>query len=272
MTNSALAFNPDSFRLRSGDCFPVNFTQNGVEHRLYWERPKGDKFAALDEFVDQGHPSHGDGDLEHRKTNLRLILLGVAARDQALPYEAIRIVETKLKHLMPSANHRWRLLELFRAVARMCNALDLDLPDCIVDPVKAWGNVMLWGLRPQSANFSKRDLVAITRAECASLKVGMNPYSPDSEPELFHLLESAYSLTRWTSDVENEESRLPNHLKKERGQLRRDIKNRLDEYRQGLSALASHINDSPELVTINPLTAESAQITGERGRRIRARY
>jgi hypothetical protein len=271
-SNSALTFKPDALSLRIDACFPVNFTFWGSEWRLYWERPKGDMFAALDEFIDQGHPSHGDGDLEHRKTNLRLVLLGVAARNQALPHEAIRIVETKLKHVMPSANHKWRLLELFRAVARMCNVLGLELPECIRNPVQAWGSVMVWGLRPQSASYSKQELVKISRTECDSLKARVNPYSPSLEPELFYLLELAYGLTRWTPDIEAEESRLPNHLKKERGQLRRDVKNRLDEYRQSISTLATYWDRDSELVTVHPITKDSAQVTVARGRRIRARY
>jgi hypothetical protein len=272
--SSALAFNPSAYALRTDDCFPMNFTQHGQEYRVYWQRPKGDVFAALDGHITATFPTAGNSDLALRSTNLRLILLGVAARDQALPPEAIKLVESKLSHLMPQSNFRWRLLQLFRAVCRMAHAMDADIPEIIADGVRAWGNVMCWSLRPDitGAPDSKLGLVEMLRAECKTLKSGGNPFPKDSQPELFHLIEWAHKLSLWSDEWAQQESRLPNHVKRDRGQLRRDIKNSLIEYRQAVSTLATYFDRNPGLFMATPVTNETAAITANKGKRIHARY
>jgi hypothetical protein len=271
---SEIVFNPEAFAvMRTDPYFPISFVVDGKESRVWLDRPKGDIYAALDEYIDRAYPS--DNDFEYMKRSLRVRLICVAALDRAMPSEAIRIVEVELAHFMPSANLRWRLLELFRSVGRMADALQIDLPDVIRNDVQAWAKTALYCFDVgEEGPYSKREMTELIRPEVKALKQGQNPYSETLIPELFHLIEWAHRLTKWDAEREAQGSnKLPNYQKRRLGQLRRDIKNNLAAYRQALSTLATHLDRSPGLAMVRPGPVPgTARIVGDNNKHIRAIY
>jgi hypothetical protein len=213
-------------------------------------RPKGDVYAllaaAIDGIVDQLDPVY----------SLRLamlsafsnVILCVAARDRVMSPEDIRCVEVVHKEHMPIADASWRLLELYRSVARFADAGGVILPPILQDEKKAWCQSFLRNIYfSLDMSSSKASHIKTQRKYAKALKNRENPFTED-EPEDRALIDWAHKLTVWDNSMQDDLAQLPNHQRKQWYSLRRDIRDNLYKYRSSLTTLATYLKECENLV------------------------
>jgi hypothetical protein len=244
-------FNPDELALAVGQ-INLSFTVNSRRLSIQLNRPEGDMYAVLVACVAKVCAESErliKTDALLRQYNFQLILLGVAARERAMPPEAVQLVELKLARWMPIIDNCWRLLELFRAVARFADSSRIELPEILRDDRQAWGASILREVDAiECDSSSKNAYVKLLRASVKALKSNQNPFNATDEPELCALIDCAFQLKYWDCDIGDAEAKLPNHKRATAGQLRRDISQKLNAYRVSLTTLASYIDKAPSVL------------------------
>lgn len=247
MQSRDIEFNPDGLALAPGSRLDVT----DGDWRIWLDRPQGDMYAVLHQRIEHicrenHHLLKEESQLRQR--NFSFVAIGVAALDEAMPPEAIYIVQHRLKSFMPMAAMSWRLLELFRAVARMGRVSNLGLPEILCDPRRAWGKSILRSIPGRDAPTSKNQYVDSLRAENRTLKARCNPFDAVADPELHCLVAQAFQLTHWDESIGLAESKLPNHDRQSVARLRKDIKERLAAYRSSLTTLATYLDTESGVV------------------------
>jgi hypothetical protein len=217
---------------------------------VFLERPKGDVYvllaAATDEIVNQWDPVY----------SIRLamlsavsnVILCIAARDRVMSPEDIRCVEVAHKEHMPIADASWRLLELYRSVARFADADGVELPPILRDEKKAWCQSFLRNIYScLDMSSSKASHIETQRKYAKALKNKANPFTED-EPEDRALIDWAHKLTAWDNSIQDDLAQLPSHQRKQWYSLRQDIRDNLNKYRSSLTTLATYLKESENLV------------------------
>ncbi len=266
----SIEFNPDELALVPGNRIDVTFSTDR-DWRIWFDRPQGDMYAVLERHVERICKEDCqllEVERQLRYRNFQWILIGVAALDECMPSEAIYIVRHRLKSFMPIAAMCWRSLELFRAVARMGRTSSLGLPEKLSDPRRAWGNSVLRSISGLDGPSSKNQYIDSLRAENRALKARQNPFDAVADPELHCLIEHAFRLTYWDESVGLAEARRPNHERRDVARLRKNINERLADYRSSLATLATYLDGPSQLVMSRRNAAGQFVLAGDRNQSI----
>jgi hypothetical protein len=243
-------FNPHSWTLldSSNTHIQVNMPTQQIRFRLL--RPDGDLFALLGREMDSQISSSNltPSEKNVRRGNWQFILMGVAAREQLMPPEAITLMVQKLEQQgrMPFVHMVWRYLQLCRSVSLLVNetATEFELPENLKDFRTMWGETILRAIVSDSIFSSKTDYRTDLKASAKALKEERNPFPKEESPEHYLVIEAALMLVHWDDEIQATISRLPHKTRKTYYSLRRDVKHHLREYRLAIGALATHIQNS----------------------------
>lgn len=190
-------------------------------------------------------------------SNLIGLMLLVAAKEGALQDISRRQVEAfSGEHYQYAADMFWSQLQLFQAVAGYAAHKQIDTLEVLRDADGAWAQQWLKGVEsllsePWKTNKTDyREKLrcitdALTTAEsmfgrCGEVrsKNNLNPFCPNSEPEMHQLINFAWMIACWTPQAK----RQPNYTKKQQKQ----VKVALQNYRKSLTNLTTYIDKGGE--------------------------
>lgn len=224
-------FNPNSLMLQTDD---ISITVSGVERKINLIRPSADFLWLLGKSIDHRLTFSTRPETAKRlaKMNYSIFLLIIAARERMLSDEDARWIEETFEAYKTTADMLLAKFQLFKAVATLAAALQVEIPEILRDERKAWGQSVLRVLEDEineSEENSASEYSTRLRNAAKSLLIWpINAALFDDDPELKLLITYARRLSCY------EESE-PNHLKS----LRKQVRQTLDRYRRSLLAEAN---------------------------------
>ena len=255
-------FNPDALRLQAGDQIIQLGIHKKQKYNIYLARPQGDFLSHLLDEVERIPETQPH--ITHDKKEIANIVLGIAALEQVISPEAIRVVEQELKYLMPRIDFFWRSLELFRATTRYANAHSIELPRSMQDARQAWGRSVLRsvGGKKHPSKKSYRDVLS---GSAKDLKQKQNPFGDDC-PEDREFVEYALRFQHWDKAIRDTEASLPNYDRRRLGALRKDVRDALSNYERSMSAYSSYLKTAQNLLSVQFDPQGRCHVVGEKGK------
>jgi hypothetical protein len=239
-----LNYNPDALTFQPGEILQ---DVNGVvgNFTISFIRPDGDYLAALNQHLQNEKvcnvPGRHPAVSKDRRVTHQLSVLWVAALEKLVPREHRRLIEVKLKDYKAEGYYAWRQLQLFNAVATMAEEFGYDLPECIQEPRKAWGETTVREIQSErNIVGSKNQYIPILRQELKMLKAGQNPADIDQYPEIYHAIAYAFLMAKWNPEVELE---LSNRDRANRKSLRKNVADALENYQSAIRGLIEAVKD-----------------------------
>ena len=266
--SSEISFNPDALTLQPGDLTIQLTTIQKLKYDIYLARPEGDFLSHLrDEIERIPEPKQSKARTAHDKNEMALVVLGVAALEQVVSPEKIRIINHELDYLMPLVHFHWRSLVLFKAVTRYAGTYNIQLPESMKDARQAWGRSVLRAVNVQKYETKTPYRNVLTEAAKA-IRQKRNPFG-DAEPEDRDFLQYAFQFAHWDKAIGEKESWLPTNAKRQkRGSLRKDVRESIADYARSMTTLGSHYKNYPNLVAVQYDSENRARIVGQKGKYI----
>jgi hypothetical protein len=233
-------FNPNAMTLQISNRIPFT-SRTGVQ--LWLIRPDGDVFLLLTQSISRIIDARTDISQQQKDADVNTwvcLIMGVAARKQAMPPHAIEVIEAETRNLYsPQIDVLWRSLELFEAVARFAMASDIELPESIKDPKRAWSRSVLRFVDVKGECNTRRTIADINRQTTKLLKARKNPHGPEWAPEEHALIEQAFIFSYFDDSTRNEWAKLPNATRRALADKRRDVATALDRLTSSYKTFAT---------------------------------
>ena len=267
--SSEISFNPDALTLQPGDLtiqLTIQLTTiQKLKYDIYLARPEGDFLSHLIEEIERiPEPDGCQASTAHDKAEFANIVLGIAALEQTVSPEAIRLVNQALEYLMPRIHFFWRSLQLFKAVTRYANAHSVELPESMRDAKQAFGCSVLRAVTAPKYD-SKTPYRKVLTAAAKALKKKENPFG-DACPEDREFVQYAFQFSHWDEEKRLDESHLPNSERQRLGALRKDIRDALSNYGRSMRTLSSYYKNTPNLVSVQVDSQKRQHIIGPKGK------
>lgn len=169
------------------------------------------------------------------------ILIGMAARDRAFSRSGIQRIERDYAVYMPFSDVLWRELELFRAVCRLTDALGVRRPEFLQDERRTWGQLFLRKFSRSIRTNTQTSILLPAHLKNKSLRKVQKSSAPLTRSDENIIIDYALHLADWDdSDV-----KLSHLASRDRAHLRKDIRQKLENYETALKVLKTYSTDIP---------------------------
>lgn len=180
-----------------------------------------------------------DNNRERSKTFVIRVLLGMAARDRALSRSETQRIERDYAAHMPFSDVLWRELELFRSVFRLTDALGVRRPEFLQDERRTWGQLFLRKFARSIRTNAKVSMLLPSHFADQSLIKDKDLVGLEKGATKDSIVNYALRLADWDdSDI-----KLSHSASRDRSRLRKDIRQKLENYKISLKALEMYSNN-----------------------------